>query len=61
MKTYSIKLVDGNRYDFSTNDDDLNPVEQIRFGVKLIRVPESNSVTRYFIATNIVSIKEVQN
>lgn len=61
MKTYSIKLIDGNRYEFTSNEQGITPIEQLRAGAKLLRVPESRTVTRYFVVSNIVSIEEVLN
>ena len=58
MKHYSIKTVDGSRFDFAFNPKwTQNPLEAIEDGIQFVGIPIDGG-HKYFNTDNIVSITE---
>lgn len=57
MTQYTIITVDGHRYEYDCPAENLNPIEQIRAGGRLVTIRYPDCVI-YLPVQNIASIKE---
>lgn len=58
MSKYTIKTIDGNRYENIKNNDGMSIGEQLFWDRKWITIDDMDGCTRHFNAHNIVYIKE---